>query len=178
MNYKIERRIPRIKGRGKIEPTATNNIGIVEYYPTQGKFFFPENLGLVLGDYLDFFYMKNEETGVEKFAFMSDGCPITGRRLSRNKNADEQQKLRDKDKAKLCISLSEFNHWQLGILPPNQVDPISGRSRFYEGKQCTFGEKSIHNEWIKTKTGVIINLKPVRMGDPNHFNFLSQILPD
>lgn len=176
--YHIERKIPRIKSRGIIKPTSTEIDGIIKYYPTQGTFFFPETLGLIIGDYLDFFELTTKDTGDQYFCFISGGCPITGRKISQHKKDKTQQRLRRIGKADLSISLGEFNEWYLKLPLPSQIDKTLGYSRFYESKFCVFGQTELDGKITHTRNGVMMNLKPIQTGNSNIFAELGQIIPE
>lgn len=178
MSYIIERRIPKHNSRGTIAPESTNRIELVKYQPKYGKFFIPETLGLRIGGYVDFYDITDTETGIKFFCFISDGCSISGRRISKNKNSKLQKKMRDTGTAQLSISLAEFNTWHLNLLPPSKISKTQSYQRIIEATKCTFTEQDIEGATTNIRTGIMMNLSTIRNGSSNIFQELGEIVPE
>ncbi len=178
MTFIIERRIPKHNSRGSITPEPTSTIELVKYQPGHGKFFIPETLGLRIGDYVDFYDITDSETDVKYFCLIADGCSISGRRISKNKNSKQQKKMRDTGTAQLSLSLAEFNSWHLNLLPPSKISKTQSYQRIIETRKCTFTEQDIEGATTKVRTGIMMDLSTIKNGISNIFQELGEILPE
>lgn len=178
MEYVVERRIPKLNARGQITPKLTTIEGIIEYYPTQGTFFFPESLGTIIGGYLDFYQLTAKESGDKFLCFITDGCPITGRKVSPHRKPNRQKELRVKGRASVSISLSDFNGWYLNLDSPAKVSKRQGYARLYHGVYCSFEQTEADGRTTKTQTGIMMNLDPIATGKTNDFANLAEIVPE